>query len=125
MSGTNFLVDTNILIYLLSGDSKLKDFLQESILHVSFISQIELLAKPQLRGEEEESLIKLLEYCTVHQSTESINDLAIEVRRQSGLKVPDAIIAATSIYLGIPVVSSDSDLGRVDNLDFIHYNINL
>jgi predicted nucleic acid-binding protein len=45
--------------------------------------------------------------------------LSAEIRKKSKLKLPDAIIAATSIFLHIPLVSFDSDFDKVDDLQII------
>jgi len=37
MSGKEILIDTNIVIYLLSGSQELQDYLQGKELHISFI----------------------------------------------------------------------------------------
>jgi predicted nucleic acid-binding protein len=42
MSGNLILVDTNVLIYLLSGDSAIADSLQDQQIVISFITEIEL-----------------------------------------------------------------------------------
>lgn len=43
MSGNSILLDTNIVLYLLSGDDKIASFLNEKQLSISFITELELL----------------------------------------------------------------------------------
>lgn len=43
MNGTNFLADTNALIYLLNGNQCMSNYLQKN-LYVSVISEMELLS---------------------------------------------------------------------------------
>lgn len=43
MNGINILLDTNIVLYLLNGDSVLQQYLQGKSLYVSFINELELL----------------------------------------------------------------------------------
>lgn len=43
MSGKEILVDTNIILYLLKGNDTLEDLLQGKSLHVSFITELELI----------------------------------------------------------------------------------
>jgi predicted nucleic acid-binding protein len=33
--------------------------------------------------------------------------------------LPDAIVAATAIFLGIPLLTFDSNFSKIDELDFI------
>jgi predicted nucleic acid-binding protein len=42
MSGRSFLVDTNIVLYLLSGNTTIAEIIDGSQLYVSFITQLEL-----------------------------------------------------------------------------------
>lgn len=42
MSGSDFVVDTNILIQLVNGDEVITDFLNGKIIFISFISEMEL-----------------------------------------------------------------------------------
>lgn len=53
MSGTNLLLDSNIILYLLGGDVTLADFLSEKQLFVSIITEMELLSFKGLTGKEE------------------------------------------------------------------------
>ena len=38
-------------------------------------------------------------------------------------KLPDAIVAATAIYLDIPLVTFDTDFKKIDNLKLILFNL--
>lgn len=42
MSGRSFLVDTNIVLYLLSGNTAIAEIINGSQLYVSFITRLEL-----------------------------------------------------------------------------------
>ena len=53
--------------------------------------------------------------------TEVIKNFAIEIRRTSSLKLPDCIIAATSLGLRITLISADKALKNVNTLDLIIY----
>ncbi len=44
MNGTNLLIDSNIILYLLGGDKTLADFLSEKQLFISIITEMELLS---------------------------------------------------------------------------------
>jgi predicted nucleic acid-binding protein len=52
MSGGELVVDTNIILYAFGGDDLLVDFLQDRILHVSFITELEWLGYEALGTEE-------------------------------------------------------------------------
>lgn len=48
-----------------------------------------------------------------------LKDKTIEIRKKYIIKLPDAIIAATSIIYGIPLVTADKGFSRVEELDLI------
>lgn len=123
MSGTRILVDTNILILLLNGDEFLSKFLSSCEVHISFITQIELLASKKLTRTEVRAIEALVKDCYVHHSSEPMVRLAALISADSGVKLPDAIIAASAMELGFPLLSADSDFNKLDNLEFIHFNI--
>ena len=50
-----------------------------------------------------------------------IKDISIDLRRNYKLKLPDAIIAATAIFLGIPLISADGHFDKIEDLVFIKY----
>lgn len=43
MSGNNFLLDTNIVLYLLSGNTTVAEIIDGTQLYISFVTQLELL----------------------------------------------------------------------------------
>jgi len=51
--------------------------------------------------------------------TADIRKIAIEIRQKVKVKTPDAIIAATSKYLQIPLVTSDKGFKNVPDLELI------
>ena len=48
MNGGNLLVDTNICLYLLSGNETISEILDGNTLFNSFITQLELLSYPTI-----------------------------------------------------------------------------
>jgi hypothetical protein len=47
----------------------------------------------------------------------------ISIRVDNKLKIPDAIIAATSLYLKTPIVTADERFKKVIDLELIYYSI--
>ncbi len=123
MSGTNLLCDTNILLYLLAGDGTIAELLNGKKIFISVISEIELLTFKKLSSSEKKLIIELLSDCTVIGLIEDIKKKTIEIRLKNKLKVPDAIIAATSQYLNIPLVSADKQFRKVKEIDLIYYQV--
>jgi len=123
MSGTNLLVDTNILLYLLNGDKIVTELLNSKKIFVSFITEIELLSFKKLPSQEIKIIRQLLSDCTLIDMNEEIKLKTIELKLNYNLKIPDAIIGATSYYLKIPLVTADKQFKRVENIDLIFYDI--
>jgi predicted nucleic acid-binding protein len=57
MSGKEILIDTNIVIYLLSGSHELQDYLQGKDLYISFITELELLGYKSITQKHEAELL--------------------------------------------------------------------
>jgi predicted nucleic acid-binding protein len=46
----------------------------------------------------------------------------IKIRKQHNTKLPDSIIAASSVYTNIPLVTSDNNFEKIEALNLIKYN---
>src|ERR1700744_2622321 len=106
MNGLSFVADTNFLIAVHEGKQYVEPFLDSAVV-VSVISEIELLGWHNLKPEEKPILRSLLDDCIIFELTADIKKIAIELRQKVKIKTPDAIIAATSKYLQLPLVTSD------------------
>ncbi len=122
MNGDRFLLDTNIIIYILGGDKIIADYLSQKVLYASIISEIELLGSKSLSPKEEKQIKAFLQEFKIFSIDQSTKDLAIQLRKQYSLKIPDLIIAATSINLEIPLVTADSGFKRIAELQIDFYN---
>ena len=65
MNGNSILLDTNIVLYLLSGDQVLSDLLLYKKLYVSFITQLELLGFSEISTAHQNEIKKFLEDCII------------------------------------------------------------
>lgn len=122
MNGNNLLLDTNILIYLLTGESSLVDILFENNCYISFITELELLSLYNI-NHENEKIQPLLDDMTIIDINNTIKSNVIEVRKKNKLKLPDSIIAATSKYLNIPLLTADLAFEKLDDVDVIIFNL--
>jgi len=121
MSGTKILIDTNIAINLLKGNNRVGHLLQDREAYVSFISELELLGYQAITIEEEPWVEMFLDECIIIDINSGIKEITTYIRRQYKLNLPDAIIAATSIFLGVPLLSTDDHFERIKELIFIFY----
>lgn len=97
MNGNKFLLDTNIILYILAGDKTIAEYLQNQILYTSIICEIELFSFKSLSVSLEKEIKKFLKEFQIVSINDEIKDLTIQLRKKYLLKIPDAIIAATSI----------------------------
>ncbi len=118
MNGFSFVADTNFLINVHEGLAKTEPFLDGTVV-CSVISEIELLGWPKLLLAEKKKLTTLLQDCIIIELTPEIKNIAIKIRQQNIVKTPDAIIAATSRFLQLPLVTSDKGFKKIKDIEII------
>lgn len=121
MNGNNVLLDTNIVLYLLSGEETLIPILEEKNLFLSFISQLELLGARYLNDDDRLKIEQFISECTIIDITEGIKEVAVEIRQKYKIKLPDCIIAATALWLNMPLITADQDFKKIDIADLIYF----
>ena len=121
MNGTNFLIDTNIIIYLTQKKLKINDFAKESdTLYISSITYMEALGFPFQTREEETSITMLCDTFERLLLTEDIEKQTILIRKTNKIKLPDAIIAATAITRNLTLVTrNSSDFNKIIGLKLL------
>ena len=119
MNGNNWLVDTNILIALTSGREDVVTLLDRKNIFISVISEIELLSWPNLTAKDVRLLETMLADFTVIELTRYVKNETIKLRRKHGVKLPDAMIAATSITNDLPLLTFDKGFKQLSGLNLI------
>ena len=71
---------------------------------------MELLSKRNIQDDEERDIQGFLEDIIIVPINEAIEQKAIEIRRATTMKLPDSIIAATSIILDAVLLTDDDRL---------------
>ena len=123
MNGSKLLLDTNIVLYLLSGDENLAREITSKNYYISFVTELELLGYSGLSVRDLKKVKGFLEECTIIDINSRIKDLAIQLKRNHRIKLPDCIIAATSIFLDVPLFTADQDFANFTELDVIIYEV--
>jgi predicted nucleic acid-binding protein len=108
MSSATFVIDTNIALSLL-GD-QLVEPLPIGIYCASLITEMELLSYPKISDDQIKSVKQFLSLIEIIPLHDQIKDLAIQCRRSYQLKLPDAIIAATTQNLDGTLLTNDRKL---------------
>lgn len=118
MSGINYLVDTNIFIFLLEENSLVLPFVNDNW-NFSFITELELLGNNKNTKQHNKIITQLLQLCNKLNHNDSIQKEAIRIMQQQRIKIPDAIIAATSLHFNIPILTADEAFTKIKNLDVV------
>jgi predicted nucleic acid-binding protein len=115
VSGNRFLLDTNILLYLI-GKKIPVDALPEGEFSVSFVTELEVLSYPSITSQEEHQLKRLLHDIPVIDITTEIKEQTINLRKKYNLRLPDAIIAATALQLDAALITNDKGFSLVQEI---------
>jgi predicted nucleic acid-binding protein len=120
--GQGYLVDTNTIIDYLEVRLPVTSiaFLDKINIQLSVISRIELLVWLKASTTQLEMLSQFVASSTVFPLDEAVVVKTIEIRRKFGLKLPDAIIAATSATHNLELVTRNiKDFSRVIGLNCV------
>jgi hypothetical protein len=111
----HYILDTNVVIYLLSG--RLASPLPEGRYNVSIITEIELLSFHQLSDSEEQQILEMLQSINKISLTDDVSRKTIQIRRHNNkLKLPDAVIAATTIINDAILLTNDQVFSSINGL---------
>jgi predicted nucleic acid-binding protein len=112
MSG-KVVLDSNTIMDVFNGLIPLESFeqaLSDTEQIISVITEIELLSFPRITEEQETKITSFLEKRKIVPLTEAIKHKTIEFRRRANTKLPDSIIAATSIVSNALLITRDKKL---------------
>jgi predicted nucleic acid-binding protein len=115
----DILVDTNLIILGIGGDEGARELLEGHSLFISVISEIKLLSIAFQKAQEERLMRDFISNCFVIGLDNEIKRQTIQLRRNHKIKIPDAIIAASSIVKKIPLFTADRGFSKVPTLDMV------
>lgn len=124
--GSRFLIDTNILVYFSegilpsSGLPFVGKVFKESF-NISVISVIEFLGWHGFSDEQYEEASDFISGANVLNIEEDVVTIAINIRRQRKIKLPDAIIAATCLGDDYTLLTRNvADFEKIDGLSILN-----
>jgi len=113
MNGINVVFDTCAIIKLLNRQYDLNVLsinIDEAQFFTSVIARMELLSKKNMSSDEKRDIMDFLGDLTVVPLDENVELTAVEIRRATSVKLPDCIVAATSIALNAILLTDDDQL---------------
>ncbi len=116
MNGNNVIVDTNFLIYLLNGREVVTPYLKNN-LFISEITEMEMLGVKGLSQDVFRIRKSLIENCYLVTFNSDIKEIAIRIKQQTTLKLPDAIVAGSALYMSLPLVTADKGFSKIVGLN--------
>jgi toxin FitB len=115
------LLDSNILIYAANQRMpEIEAMVTSAENAVASVAQIEVYGFPGLKAEEKAALDVLFRRLTVHPLDTEVIERAITLRQQRKMRLADAIIAATALVHGLPLVTRNvGDFKHVAELKLV------
>ena len=122
---SDYLIDTNILIYHTNGSEIVRNFINENIketsLNISVLTKIEFLGWDKHTPEGLIKCIKLIDHANVYYLDEDIAVKTIEIKKRVNIKLADAVIAATALVNGFNLATRNIDDFKIlDELQIIN-----
>lgn len=128
---SDIVIDTNVIIWYFGDYSRLTSLAEKTVdlaaetgtVHVASISIVELTYLAE-RNRVSNAIVEMLRDALDDESTsfrlaELTREVADEIEhidRSIVADMPDRIISATARHLGIPLVTSDSDIRKLTNV---------
>src|SRR5690606_25837027 len=119
--GTRYLIDSNSVIYYLEGSFPVSgmsfmDDVVNDIPTISIITKIEVLGF-NMTKQDARLMEEFVDSAHVIGLTDVIADKAIQLRKKTKIKLPDALIAATALVHGLVLISRNlSDFKKITGL---------
>lgn len=118
MSGTNLLLDTNIIIYAMKGLSSVRPYFDNAPF-ISVITEMEIIGVKDVSDKEMKTRETAIEFCSIIPFSNKIKERAIAIKKIVKIPLPDAIIAATAIEETLTLVTADKGFKRIKDLQLI------
>ncbi len=109
------VADTSFLVNFFNGRAEAMEYLEGKSVWLSGVVEIELLSSSTLTSQNRKLIKAFISQTFVVDLLPAIKEIAIDLRVRHKLKLSDAVVAATSIYLYTPLYTYDKDFKRLQN----------
>jgi len=113
MSTTEYLIDTNILIYHTKGSQAVSSFMSDLVaqraFNISILTKIEFLGWEKHTPEGFQKCEQLVKLANIYPVDEDIAEQAIGLRRRVKIKLADAVIAATALVNNLKLATRNME----------------
>ena len=117
MNGERYLLDTNAVIQLFGGNRAVEQMLNMSdFVAMSVVTEFEFLSYPALTDADRSQYQAFREFLHVYDvpsDDEILTQMIVSARQRHGLKLPDAIIAATARKNGLTLLTADDHFKKL------------
>ena len=111
MNGNRYLLDTNAIIQLLTGNPEIAAILKNAeYIACSVVSVIEFLAFNNLADEDRtlfQAFLEKIDVIDLISSDSALIDQIVRARNETRVKLPDAIVYASAISNSSRLVTAD------------------
>ena len=120
MSGaSNILVDTNLIILAIGGNKDVRDLLDGRTLFISVITEIELISIPFQNTTDARLIRDFISNCFLIELDVEVRKHTISIRKHNKIKLPDAIIAASSVSKRLTLFTADRGFDKITGLNAV------
>jgi predicted nucleic acid-binding protein len=84
---------------------------------ISEVTEMEMLGVKDIPQGVLKIRTELIENCYTVNFNSDIKEIAIRIKQKTTIKLPDAIVAASSLYMSLPLVTADKSFAKITGLD--------
>lgn len=125
MNGKRLLLNSNAVIALLQGNQQVLEYVDAADwIGICIITAIEFLCFARLTATDRqlfEQFVSQIEVVGLDPNDSRLIDQIVQIRRSSGAKLPDAVIAGAAVCRDACLVSADQRLPTIENLQILTF----
>jgi hypothetical protein len=119
MNERAIILDTNTLVNFLRGERLELELTENKDIYISEITEMEIQCNSNFTKSQRKELKLFLSTLFIIRLNEEIRESAIKIRLSTKMKLMDSIIAATSQFSNIPLITCDARFDSVRTAQII------